>query len=271
MEEIPPNPNLIENEPSETPKPALFWMVLIVVAFVLGMGAGYLIWARPQETRAISAEKTAVAALNQVSQANQSAQQAATQQAADPNQVQVPQNVKRYDVPIGNSPVEGSASAPITIIEFSDYQCPFCQQWQQQVLPQIKDKYGDKVRLVYRNFPLYSIHPEAESASEAAECAGEQKKYWEYHDLLFSGQKDLGSTTYTDYAQSLGLNMDSFKKCVDEHRYQSTVKADFDYASQLGVRSTPTFFINGLAVVGAQPFEVFQQIIDLELSGKIPK
>jgi protein-disulfide isomerase len=242
-------------------------MVFVVVAFVLGMGAGYLIWARPQEARAIAVEKTVVAQ-NQAARGNDAAQ---VDTQGEQAQVEVPKEVKRYDVPVEDSPVFGSDKAPITIIEFSDYECPYCKSWQNDVLPQIKAKYGDKVRLVYRNFPLYSIHPNAEGAAEAAMCAGEQEKYWEFHDLLFSGQKGLGAQTYTSYAQALGLNADTFKKCVEERRYQKDVKADYDFASQIGVRSTPTFFINGLAVVGAQPFDVFQQIIDLEIAGKIPK
>ena len=133
------------------------------------------------------------------------------------------------------------------------------------------EAYGDKVRLVYRDFPLYGVHPNAESAAEAANCAGEQDQYYDFHNLLLSGQKEFGAETYSQYAQSLKLNMDTFKSCMDEHRYLAEVKADYEYASQLGVRSTPTFFVNGLAVVGAQPFEVFQQVIDLELAGKIPK
>src|SRR5690242_10133248 len=251
-------------EPTEIPvraqPPAFLWVALLLVAFALGLGAGYMIWERPLSARALSAEQK-VAALEKTTTADQT--------AADQNAV--PQQVKRYDVPIANNPIYGSSSAPITIIEFSDYECPFCRQWHQEVWPQLKMKYGDKIRLVYRDFPLDSIHPDAVPAAEAADCAGEQKKYFEYGDLLFSGEKALGADTYTAYAQQLNLDLTAFKKCVAERRYQSEVQTDYQYASQLGVRSTPTFFINGLAVVGAQPLEVFQQVIDLELSGKIPK
>jgi protein-disulfide isomerase len=248
----------------------LVWSVIVAVAFVLGLFTGYLLWQQPLQARITSLEKTAVAGATSVAESNANAATSATA-SANQNQVQVPENVQRYDVPIDDDPILGNVKAPITIIEFSDYQCPYCQKWQAEVLPQITKKYGDKVRLVYRDFPLYGLHAEAENAAMAADCAGEQKRYWEFHDLLFSGQKELGADTYTAYAKSLNMNMDNFKKCLDEQRYQKEVKADYDYASQLGVRSTPTFFINGLAVVGAQPFEVFQQVIDLELAGKIPK
>jgi protein-disulfide isomerase len=185
--------------------------------------------------------------------------------------VTIPENVKRYDVPIAGNPIYGDPNAPITIIEFSDYQCPFCQRWHAEVWPQIESKYGDKIRLVYRDFPLESIHPQAVPAAEAADCAGAQNKYWEFNNLLFGGGKELGTETYDAYAQQVGLKMDDFKKCVADRSYQKEVQDDTNFAAELGVRSTPTFFINGLAVVGAQPFSVFDQVISLELSGKIPK
>ncbi|MBE0697447.1 MAG: DsbA family protein, partial [Anaerolineaceae bacterium] len=227
----------------------------------VGLGAGYLLWARPLQAELKLAQDAAA-------KAAETAQQAAQDQAAnDPNQQQ---EVKRYDVPIDDDPVRGVDSAAITIIEFSDYQCPFCRQWHEDVLPQLQAKYGDKIRMVYRDFPLYSIHPSAESAAIAANCAGEQNRYWDYGDLLFTHQDSLNTQTYEKLAQDLKLDLSSFKQCIAENRYKDEVDADFNFASELGVRSTPTFFINGLAVVGAQPFEVFEQIIDMELAGKIP-
>lgn len=254
----------VEENPRPPARPSvLLWSVLVAVAFVLGLVTGYIIWEQPLQARASAAEQK-VAALEKTAVADATG-------AAGPNQAEVPEQVKRYDVPIAGNSILGSDTAPITIIEFSDYECPFCQRWHQEVFPKIQEAYGDKVRLVYRDFPLYGVHPNAETAAEAANCAGEQERYYDFHNLLLSGEKAFGSDTYNAYAQNLKLNLADFKKCMEEHRYQAEVKADYDYASQLGVRSTPTFFINGLAVVGAQPFEVFQQVIDLELSGKIPK
>jgi protein-disulfide isomerase len=216
------------------------WLALPVV-FLLGLGSGWLLWG---QTPAATTPDT---------------------------QVTLQDNVKRYDVPTGNNPSQGPENAPVTIVEFSDYQCPYCVRWYQEVYTRLMKDYAGKVRFVYRDFPLYSIHPEAQPAAEAANCAGEQNAYWQYHDALF-GQKDgLGAAAFTQYASELGLNMDQFNKCVSEHRYKSEVDADFKFATSLGVSSTPTFFVNGLAVVGAQPFEVFQQIIDKELAGEIPK
>jgi protein-disulfide isomerase len=253
--------------------PTPLWSMLIVLAFVIGLGAGYMIWAKPaQEQLAATEQRAALAEQKAAEQA--AAQQAAAQQAAAQGaggQAEAPQEVQRYPVPEDDDYVFGSADAPITIIEFSDYECPFCQRWHNEAWPQIKAKYGDQIRLVYRDFPLESIHPNATAAAEAANCAGEQDQYYQYNELLFSGQKPLELATYEAYAQVIGLDMDAFNTCVAERRYQQEVQDDLSFASEFGVRSTPTFFINGLAVVGAQPFEVFDQIISMELAGEIPE
>lgn len=265
-----------ESSPAELlPKPPVFpvqfWSVLILAAFVLGLGAGYLVWARPLATakeQLAAAEQRASEAEQQVAVAEQAAAEAA---AADTESGAADQKVQRYPVPEDDDPVLGSSDAPITIIEFSDYECPYCQRWHQEAWPQIQAKYGDQIRLIFRDFPLESIHPNAAPAAEAANCAGEQDQYYAFNDLLFTGGKSLGTETYETYAQQLDMNLESFQKCVAERRYQSEVQDDLTYASELGVRSTPTFFINGLAVVGAQPFEVFEQVIDMELAGEIPQ
>jgi protein-disulfide isomerase len=256
------------NSPTTSPEPEamqkgdpsrmLIWSGVVLVAFVIGMAAGYLVWARPLEMRLANLEQQIAAESQAVAEAQAQQDQAAQEQ------------VTRYDVPLGNNPILGDPDAEITIIEFSDYECPYCQRWHADVLPKIFDKYGDKVRLVYRDFPLYNIHPNAGQAAEAAICAGEEDRYWDYNKLLFSGQDRLGRQTFEKYAEEIGLNMPNFNQCLDEQRYRADVDADYEYASQFGVRSTPTFFINGLAVVGAQPFEVFERIIDMELAGEIP-
>ncbi len=217
--------------------------VLIVIAFAAGLLAGYLVWGVHSSAPAPQA-------------------QAATPQAAADQPTSEP---KRYDVATDDDPAIGPKTAPVTIIEFSDYQCPYCRRWAQQVEGKLLETYGDKIRLVYRDFPLTRIHPYALPAAEAANCAGEQGKYWEYHDALFSGKYELGEEAFTAYAKDLGLDTDQFAQCMKEHRYRDEVEGDLNYALALGVQSTPTFFINGIAVVGAQPFEVFASIIDQEL------
>jgi protein-disulfide isomerase len=155
----------------------------------------------------------------------------------------------------------------VTIIEFSDYQCPYCEKWNQEVFAQLIQNYGNQVRFVYRDFPLPS-HPEAQPAAEAADCAGEQGKYWDFHNKLFSGQQSLSQAAYQQYAGDIGLDLTKFNECVTSRRFQKEVEADLSYASNIGVSSTPTFFINGRPLIGAQPYASFKQVIDQELSAK---
>jgi protein-disulfide isomerase len=179
-------------------------------------------------------------------------------------------NIKRYDVPTTGFYGIGTENAPIVIIEFSDYQCPFCKRFHDQVFQPLMDAYPGKIRFVYRNLPLTQIHPQAMNAAEASMCAGEQDAYWPYHDKLFENGDALSDDLYSSLASDLGLNLSNFETCMSDHKYRSDIQSDTNFASTLGIQSTPTFFINGLAVVGAQPLTAFKQIIDDELSGRIP-
>lgn len=269
MDQPPPTQTSETDEPANPQRRSILILVsAIILAFAVGFGASYFLWVRPLEARLQTAEENAevLKASAEAAAAREAAAQEAAGQARNSDQ-----QVIRYDVPVDDDPAYGSPEAPITVIEFSDYQCPFCQRWHLEVFPQIIAKYGDQVQLVYRDFPLDGSHPEARPAAEAANCANEQDKFWEFHDRLFSGEQDLSRQVYERYAQEVGLDMNEFGACLDEQRYAQEVQNDFGFASQLGVRSTPTFFINGLAVVGAQPFEVFEQIIDMELAGEIPQ
>jgi protein-disulfide isomerase len=242
--------------PAEPPRRRLGWVkwLLIPLAFVLGIGAGYAIFALPLQ--------------NQLSAAN--AQIAKLNAAAGQEQAAAQQPVKRYTIPVEGFPTFGNKNAPITIVEFSDYECTYCQQWHLQVWPEIVKKYGDQVRLVYRDFPLFGLHNNAEPTAVAAHCADEQGKYWEYHDTIFSGKYPLNRQSYEAMAISLKLDSSKFAACLDSGRYLDVVKSNYDFASKLGVQSTPTFFVNGLALVGAQPFEVFDKVIQMEIKGEIP-
>ncbi|MBI4037136.1 thioredoxin domain-containing protein [Candidatus Daviesbacteria bacterium] len=179
-----------------------------------------------------------------------------------------PSSAQVTEVSLDDDPVLGNPNAPITIIEFSDYQCPFCQRFWTETLPLIKSQYIDtgKVKLVYRDFPLSSIHPDAQKAAEAAECADEQGKYWEYHDKLFENQFDLSITALKRYAQELGLNTEKFNTCLDSGQMASEVSKDLSEGTAAGVQGTPGFFINGRFLGGAYPFEQFKTIIDEELA-----
>jgi protein-disulfide isomerase len=184
--------------------------------------------------------------------------------AADDGQLP---RTSRYDIPTEGYPSTGPADAPITIVEFSDFECPFCTKWHREVYTPLMEQYPGQVRLVYRNFPLTGLHQNAYPAAEAALCAGNQGAYWEYHDKLFQALYGLGSDAFQQYASELSLDMDAFNECVNSHKYQPFVQDDIDFALSIGVQSTPTFFINGLPVVGAQPIQAFQQVIERELNG----
>lgn len=172
----------------------------------------------------------------------------------------------KVTVDVGNSPVFGPKNAKVTIVEFSDFQCPFCSQAAKTV-SEIKKHYGKKVQFAFKQFPL-PMHPQAKPASEAALCVNEQStdKFWKYHDVLFENQKALDNESLKKYAKQVGANMDAFNKCFGEHKHAGAVQADLEYGNKIGVRSTPTFFINGRLVSGALPFESFKEIIDEELS-----
>jgi protein-disulfide isomerase len=157
------------------------------------------------------------------------------------------------------------------IVEFSDFQCPFCKRFTDDSYQQLLAAYPGKIRFVFRHLPLTSIHPEAFPAAEASMCANEQNSFWEYHDKLFENQDNLGRDLYMQIAADLNLDITTFKNCISTGKFKESIQQDSDFAVNLGVQSTPTFFVNGLALVGAQPLETFKQAIDMELAGEIPK
>ncbi len=157
-----------------------------------------------------------------------------------------------------------NSDADVVIEEFSDFECPFCKQ-QLPILKQVKSVYGDKVAIVYRHFPISQIHPNAYKAAEASECAKDQGKFWEYHDLIFQNQDRVSRDALEAYAAKLNLNMDQFNECMDTNQKFSIVQADFAEGSSRGVQGTPTLFINGQMLVGAQSFAKLKEVIDNEL------
>jgi protein-disulfide isomerase len=163
-------------------------------------------------------------------------------------------------------PSKGPANAPVTIVEFSDYECPYCSRAEEVVNRVMKD-YDGKVRLVYRDYPL-PIHPQAQKASEAANCAGDQGKYWEMHEKLFANQQALGIDALKGYAKDLKLDEAKFAKCLDSGEKAKGIEDHRKAGEKLGVTGTPAFFINGLQLTGAQPYEEFKTLIDSELARK---
>ena len=176
---------------------------------------------------------------------------------------------------IAGDPVKGDPGAALTLVEFSDYQCPFCARHSQSTLPQVDREYVQtgKIRYVFRDFPIERIHPHAFKASEAANCAGEQGKYWEMHDRLFANRKALGSDQLPGYAEAIGLDMSRFRECLDSGRQAEEIRQDLADGQKAGVRGTPTFFL-GVAnedgstikatrrIRGAVTFGEFKKAID---------
>ncbi len=193
--------------------------------------------------------------------------QLVTELKAKNGAVKVMLDPPRYTVAVSASdPVRGAAAAPVTIVEFSDYQCPFCARVN-PTIEQVRAAYGDKVKIIFKDFPLPN-HPLAPKAAEAAHCAGEQGKYWEMHDRLFADQRALEVPQLKASALALGLDPAGFNQCLDSGKHAASVAAGYAQGEQMGVNSTPTLYINGRALVGAQPFEAFKQIIDEELARK---
>lgn len=172
----------------------------------------------------------------------------------------------RISVSEDNDPSVGPSSAKVVLIEFSDFQCPFCLRAQPTV-EQLLSTYGDRIRFVYRHYPLPN-HPNARPAAEASVCAGEQGKFWPYHDKLFANPSKLADADLKKGAADLGLDASRFNACVDSHKYKSEVDADIRAGEEAGVNGTPAFFVNGRMISGAQPFEVFKRVIEEELELK---
>jgi len=249
-----------ESPPIETQKPPAMiitiqsWATPIVglVMLVLGLLVGYymrpLILAQSSNATIGSSIITTAAAIP----------------AADQSEAR--QNLMASLIPKTRH-FRGDPNAPVTMIEFGDFQCPFCGRFFTDTEPQIDEAYiqSGKVRFGYFNFAF--LGPESQWAAEAAECAADQNKYWEYHNMLYSSQSGENQGAFNKdnlkkFAEELALDTSAFNECLDAGKYAQLIQDESSTASSIGVRSTPTFFINGQAVVGAQPFEIFQQTID---------
>jgi protein-disulfide isomerase len=186
-----------------------------------------------------------------------------------------PQSPPKVTAAVGVSdrPSLGRKDAPVTLVEFSDYQCPFCKRHFSTVYPIIKKDYIDtgKLRYVFRDFPIASLHPQAQKAHEAAYCGREQNRYWEMHDILFENSQDLSVPALKRYATKIALNDDQFNACLESGKYAGDVEKEIAEGTQVGVSGTPSFFIGpsgsgekitGTMVTGAQPLATFKQVID---------
>jgi protein-disulfide isomerase len=186
--------------------------------------------------------------------------QAAAERAARPGR---PDPSRRYAVSTSGSPIKGDPDAKLAIVEFSDFQCPFCSRVA-PTLAQIEEEYGDQVRIVFKHLPL-SMHPKAPAAHAAAEAAHRQGRFWEMHDRIFAEQQAMSPEKYLDYAREIGLDIEQFQQDIASADVKQRIEADTAEASKLGVSGTPAFFVNGRFLSGAQPFSAFKALIDEEL------
>ena len=172
----------------------------------------------------------------------------------------------RQKIEVAGHPDKGPKDAPVEVVEFSDFQCPFCQRANPTV-QQVLKTYGDKIHFVYRHYPLPN-HPHARPAAEASACAAEQGRFWQYHDELFRNPNRLTNADLKNFADAVGLDTAQFNDCFDKRRFKSKVDKDLEEGNAAGISGTPAFFINGRSLDGAQPFESFKSIIDEELASK---
>lgn len=231
----------------------LLILILIAISFLLGMQTARL--------NAFNAEITKLQSLTN------------TQTVAGTDTGQ-PQLGAKIDVDTGTLPILGKNNAKVTMIEFSDFQCPFCKRFYDETFAQLKKDYIDtgKVRFAFRHAPL-EIHPNAPKAAEGSECANEQKKFWEYHDALFKQFDAWTNETpenlpgkLTSLAEGIGLNSAAFSECLNSGKYVEKVTKDATAGIAAGANATPTFFINGKILVGALPYETFKTLLDQELA-----
>jgi protein-disulfide isomerase len=176
-----------------------------------------------------------------------------------------PPELVRVDLSVNGAPSKGSEKAEVTIVKFEDFQCPYCKAVQPNYQEVLK-RYDGKVRLVHKDLPLDQIHPQARQAAEAARCADDEGKFWQYHDKLYASAPKAAPEDLKSYAKEVGLNGNSFEKCLSTGKYKARVQKDVDEGAVLGLTGTPIFFINGRELSGAQSVEAIAQIIDEELA-----
>jgi protein-disulfide isomerase len=201
----------------------------------------------------------------EISKARVAYLQGLVQQAMNDGELVVLLSPPKVEVTVDPARLRGDPNAPITIVEFSDFSCPYCRK-AESTMNELLAKYPGKLRVGYRDFPLKQLHPQAQLAAEASRCAGEQGKYWEYHDLLFASPNKQSREVLIEDARTLKLDDKKFDACLSSGRYKLQIDQDIQLGSRGGVVATPGFFINGTFVNGAQPSAAFEKIIDEQLS-----
>lgn len=246
---------------------ATFNYVIIAIAFLLlGIVLGAVGYDRFIQGNAQLVEQSVARALTNDSAVQQALERSIASalggQAAGQRQGLNPD--ERYEIPIANNPTRGPADAPVTIVEFSDFRCGFCGRFARETLQPLLASYPDDVQFVYRDFVIFG--QESYEAALASECAHDQDKFWEYHNILFDNQQNMGREQFISFAEETGMDVDTFTTCFDNETHRDDIIADVSYAQDLGLTGTPTFFINGRVVSGAQPLDFFKRMIDEELA-----
>lgn len=249
----------------------VYFVVIAVAFFILGYGVAWVMWGLTDNTRNEGLEdmvRSAVAeAFDEYDLAG--GQAAAEVQPTQPPQQQPAQPAAVVDVNLDDDPALGPEDAPITIVEFSDFRCGFCGRFHQETFEPLMAQYEGQIRFVYRDFPVVG----GEVAALASECADDQDVYWEYHDILFNNQRnvDLSSEdALVDLVSEIdGVDVDAFSTCLADREHQQEIVNDFNDGRSYGITGTPTFFINGRRLVGAQPLLNFQAVIDEILAEEV--
>jgi protein-disulfide isomerase len=175
---------------------------------------------------------------------------------------------RTFGLELEGRPLLGRKDAPLTIIEFTDYECPFCRRYFELTYPVLLDRYGDQLNYTVRHFPVSFQHKRAHKAAQAAECAGDQGRFFEYHDVVFKNNHALDDPSLMGYAAQVRLDTRQFRNCLQSGEKSDIVDEDIQAGIARGIMGTPAFLVNGYMIVGAQPTEVFQRHIDRELSGE---
>ena len=236
------------------------WLLVTVgvslLTFIVGAALGYVLAITAFQRGVTEAAAEVLAAMGDASQRPAA-------QAAAPRPTQPPERLD--NVSVDDDPYLGPEDAPITIVEFSDFRCPYCKRFHDETMPELLEAYEGQIRFVYRDFPVVG----GEAAAEASQCAHEQGQYWDYHHALFENIDTIAGTAgFVELAESMGMDGDQFQQCMDDSTYRDEVVNDYNDARAYGVTGTPTFFINGVRIVGAQPLASFVTVIDEELENQ---
>ena len=254
--EIAPPPKAAPPAADTVSRHTFNYVIIAIAFFALGAVLGVIAYDRVSANTNAQVDAAVNRAVAAVIAAVPQGAQPVVEPTRDPNQ--------RFVVDTEGDPSRGSADAPVTIVEFGDFRCSYCARFHAQTLTPLLDAFGDNVRFVYRDFPI--LGPGSVTAALAGECATDQGKFWEFPDLGYANQGGLTRGAFTTYATELGMDVDVFNACIDADETTTRVQRDFADGQQLGVSGTPTFFVNGRILVGAQPYDVFARYVEEELA-----